>query len=109
MGSSRFLRKEGSGGFANEGGSFISPRNVFGVFFGGDENFFSVDKKGVSLSLFDLEGESSVDGIVFKLVNHIVNTHERIVDGNEFSLVGLERCSGDESSNSSESVDTESD
>lgn len=71
--------KESSGGFTDESGSYSSPFDVGWVFFSEDLDGLALDFKGVVSGFFDFEGESQMGGIVFKLVNEVVQWEEWVV------------------------------
>lgn len=102
------LVEESSGGLANDVGSDGAPRNVLGVLLGEEGDLLTVDVDGVVSFLGDLERESSVNRVVLELVDEVIDVHEGVVDGGDIGGLVLEGSSEDESSDSSETVDTKS-
>ena len=78
-----------------------------GVLLGEDVNLLAVDDEVAAIFL-NIGLEASMNGVVLEEIDQIVKVHERIVDGGDLSVVALEGGSEDKSSDSSETVNTNS-
>lgn len=57
----------------------------------------------------DLTVEFAVDGVVLEHVNHIVQVHERVIDGHDVTLRVSNSSSADETPNAPKAVDSDAD
>src|SRR5690606_39564134 len=82
----------------------LVPLQVFGIALGGHPDVLAVDDE---LAVPDLDGpvEASVDGIVFQEVGQVVH-FQKVVYGDHFHIIPIHGGPEDQSSYSSESVDS---
>ena len=102
-----FLGEEDTGGFADVVSSKGSPANFLRITASGSLDLVSVEDKEVSIN-FDGSLGLSVDGIVLVLVGHVVGGGRSGVDSLELASFVFLHDTGDETSNTSESVDSHS-
>ena len=100
--------QEHTSGITNNIDTSITPLNVLGVLFVEKDKLLAVDLEIGSI-LLDSAVESSVDGIILKLINEIVQIHEGFIDGKSLDVGVVDGGSEDESTDSSETVNTEVD
>mmetsp|Transcript_14277 Transcript_14277/g.28798 ORF Transcript_14277/g.28798 Transcript_14277/m.28798 type:complete len:302 (-) Transcript_14277:145-1050(-) len=99
---------EDTGGFADSVSAGFSPRNVLRIAFGEELDLqFTNDEA----SVFSLDGlvEGSVDRIVLKLVDSILERQEGIVDGNDGGVRVVQSGTEDETTDTAKSIDSKSD
>lgn len=101
------LGEEDSGGLADVVGSEGAPADLLGVAAAGGLDLLSVEDKEVSI---DVDGSlgGSVDGVVLVLVGHVVGGGGPGVDGLQGARVVLHDDTGDETSDTSEAVNSHS-
>mmetsp|Transcript_62525 Transcript_62525/g.152226 ORF Transcript_62525/g.152226 Transcript_62525/m.152226 type:complete len:294 (+) Transcript_62525:420-1301(+) len=91
--------------FTDDGGTDLTPLDLFGVTFGEELDLRTVDDEAVTLE-GDLAGVLAMDGIVLELVRSVLRGKERVVDSDD-GRVGVLKCrTADETADTSESVDT---
>lgn len=102
-----FFGQENTGGFTDVIGTTGAPWDVDWVSFTEDSNELSVDDEA-TISDFDCSWESSMDRVVLKKIFEISQIFVWSVNGNDSSLILLahEGRSEDESTDSSETIDT---
>jgi len=105
MGLALFLSEVDTGTFKNSLDTSVTPVDTLNVLFVEDVDLLTVDDKVLAI-VAEFSLESTVDGIVFKLIDEVVETHERVVDSSDFDLGLLKSSSESESSDSSETVNT---
>jgi hypothetical protein len=106
MHSALFDLQEGTGAFTDDIDASVTPLDGSGILLGVDSDFLSVDDDAL-LPFLNGEGESQVSRVVLELVDEVVDVHEGVVDSsNDGLLVVFEDGPDDQSSNTSESVDT---
>jgi len=105
MGLALFLGEVDTGAFKNSLDTSVTPINVLDVLLVEDLNSLTVDDKVLAI-VAKVTLEFTVDGVVLKLIDEVVETHERVVDSSDFDLGLLKSSSEGESSDSSETVNT---
>jgi len=101
------LGGEDTGGLDNVIGTSLSPWDVGWVTLLVVLDDLSVDNELVLLVGGDLTLEVAVGGIVLQHVDGVVWLNERIVDGNDLDVIVLNSVTEDNSSDSSETVDSD--
>jgi len=99
------LGEENTGGLADVVSTQGTPADLLGVTAAGSLDLLSVENKEVSINLNGLLG-LSVDGVVLVLVGHVVGGGRTGVNGGEVDVGVLHHDTGDETSDTSESVNT---
>lgn len=95
---------EDTGGLDNIVDTALAPWNLGWVTLCEDGNVLSVDDE---LSVLGLDGtvEASVGGVVLEHVDHVVEWHEWIVDGNNLNTLG-DSSAQDNATDTAESVNS---
>ncbi len=99
------LVEEAAGGLADVVGADGAPRDLGGVSLSEDDDLVAIDDELAVLSL-DGSGVSAVDRVVLELVDHVVEGHEGVVDGDNLDLGVSAAGAADESANTTETIDT---
>ena len=97
---------EDTSGLNNVGGTSSSPGDGSGVTLGEDRDGLSVDDQLAVLGL-DITVPPAVGGVVLEHVDHVVKSHEGVVDGDDVDLAAGNGGTGHEATNTTEAVDTD--
>mmetsp|Transcript_63592 Transcript_63592/g.110920 ORF Transcript_63592/g.110920 Transcript_63592/m.110920 type:complete len:211 (+) Transcript_63592:306-938(+) len=103
------LSCEDTCGLADVTGSACAPRNGCRVLLVEDGHIFAIhDEKIFSAFLFcrDCSRESVVHTIVFKLVHHVLQIHEWLIDGLDLDRWVCRCCTKNETTNAAKAIDT---
>jgi hypothetical protein len=104
--SSLLIRKECTSGLTYDASPNVTPSDVGWVLLGEDPDLVAIHHDAV-FPLLHREWEASMSGVVTELVDHVVDGHVGVVDVYDFhGLLFLEHGPEDESSNTTETVDT---
>lgn len=80
-----FDGREYTGRFDDIFGASLRPWNRFRFTLAEDGNFISIDNKAAILGL-DFSLESTMGGVILEHVDHVIETDEGIIDGNDLSI-----------------------
>mmetsp|Transcript_23716 Transcript_23716/g.49935 ORF Transcript_23716/g.49935 Transcript_23716/m.49935 type:complete len:222 (+) Transcript_23716:533-1198(+) len=106
VGRSSFGRSEGSSGFNNIVNTSITPSNLGGIQFFEDADGLPVNFNVVIVDTVDGSRVSSVCGIVLEHVLHVFGSNEGIIDTNNVDHRIILGSTHDETSDTSETVNT---
>mmetsp|Transcript_27918 Transcript_27918/g.41391 ORF Transcript_27918/g.41391 Transcript_27918/m.41391 type:complete len:568 (-) Transcript_27918:151-1854(-) len=107
-GLSGLLGEEDSGGLTYVVSSECTPADLLRVTATGSHDLLSVKNEEISINLYGSLSDS-VDGIVLVLVSHVVGGSRSCVDSVQSGVLVFHDDTGDKTSNTSESIDTNSD
>ena len=101
-----FSGKEDSSGFADILCTGVTPLDVLGVLLGEDLDLLAVDDQILAI-LGDGSLPTTVNGVVFEVIDHVVDIHEGLVHCHDVATTAFDGSSADQTTDSTETVDTE--
>jgi hypothetical protein len=104
-GLGRFLGEEDTGGLADVVSTEGTPTDLLGVTAARSLDLLAVQDEEVAINLNGLLG-LSVDGVVLVLVGHVVGGGRTSVDAHELNAIVFHHDTGDETTDTAESVNT---
>ena len=105
MALSRFLSQEEAGGLNNVIYADFAPRNLFRLELSVYLDFLAVYDDGI-VGVGDLAGVLTMHGVVTQHISHIIRSHTRVVDAQEFDVFIGQACTENHTADTAKAVDT---